>query len=447
MDEHLEEELVPIIKSEDPEQLSELLEKYYPIDIAWALEEVTNEELDTFMESIPSEPLATILEVAEPELQLRMLEQLTFRRASVLFQYMSNDDVVDILGNLPVGTRKKYIKKMRGDSQDEIQVMLNYDPESAGGIMTTEYIALNELLTVEETLEKIREISPSTEVINTLFVTTKENKLIGWLDIRDLFINALDDTLHSIMQTNVITVTPDEDQEVVAQLSTKYDLSVVPVVSHKQVLLGIITIDDIVDVLQEEHQEDMLLMSGVQENEKIGGPILESLKRRTPWLIVNLFTAFLAAGVVSQFQGTIEQVVELAVAMTIISGMGGNAASQTLALVIQGITTGELSLQEDKAYVFKEILLAIMNGLITGAIAAGVLYLNFPNPYYALIILLAMTCNLVIGAVFGFFVPLVLKALRLDPAVASTIFVTTATDVLGFFAILGLASLLIQYLI
>lgn len=436
-----------MVDAKDTKKIRELFNQHYPIDIALGLEEVNDESLKSFMYSISNSRLASILEVSDPELQIRMLEKLPFRRVGLLFQQMSNDDVVDILGNLPVGIRKKYLNMMKGTSHDEIQTMLKYPQDSAGGIMTTEFIAVKEHLTVEETLSKLREISPNTEMIHTIFVTSFQNQLIGWIDIRDLFTHDLEESLHDVMHTNIIAVEPEEDQEEVARLSSKYDLTVVPVVNAKGALLGIITIDDIVHVLQEEHHEDMLLISGVEGTERIGGPFVESLKKRTPWLLINLATAFLASAVVGVFQDTISQVVVLAVAMPIITGMGGNSASQTLALAIQEIALGQLTLDKDKRYVWNEIVLGIVNGIITGVVAAVAMYIPYQNFYLSIIVILAMAMNLMVGAIFGFFVPLVLKALKLDPAISSTIFVTTATDVLGFFIFLGLAQVFLPLLL
>ena len=273
------------------------------------------------------------------------------------------------------------------------------------------------------------------------------HSLVGWIDIRDLFIHDAEMKLSEFMNTQIVSVTPEVDQEEVAQLSAKYNLSVVPVVNHRQVLLGIITIDDIVDVLQEEYQEDILRMGGVQESEEIGGPFKESLKKRLPWLMINLVTAFLASATVALFDDTISKVVALAAISPIITGMGGNSASQTLALVIQGIALGKLDLKEDRNLVFKEIVLALVNGFFTGLIAAIVMFVFYQNFYLSVIVVLAMMINLACGALFGYFVPLIIKTLNQDPALASTIFITTATDVLGYLAFLGLAQIFLPLII
>ena len=360
---------------------------------------------------------------------------------------MPDDDVVDILGYLSVDLRKQYLSMMKNTSQENLKAMLAYDPQTAGGLMTTEFITLNENLTVSATLNKLREISPNTEVIDTLFIRNVHHSLVGWIDIRDLFIHDAEMKLSEFMNTQIVSVTPEVDQEEVAQLSAKYNLSVVPVVNHRQVLLGIITIDDIVDVLQEEYQEDILRMGGVQESEEIGGPFKESLKKRLPWLMINLVTAFLASATVALFDDTISKVVALAAISPIITGMGGNSASQTLALVIQGIALGKLDLKENQNLVFKEIVLALVNGFFTGLIAAIVMFIFYQNFYLSVIVVLAMMINLACGALFGYFVPLIIKTLHQDPALASTIFITTATDVLGYLAFLGLAQIFLPLII
>ncbi|MGT2665717.1 magnesium transporter [Streptococcus rifensis] len=444
----MEELLRQLIANRDVALLEQVLTTHYPVDIALALEELKDEELlKEFLTIANDEQLSDIIRESDPLLQREMVRHLSFKRTVAIFNQMPNDDVVDILGALNIDLRKQYLSLMKNSNREDLQIMLAYDPHTAGGLMTTEFITIREHLTVGQTLEKLREISPNTEVIDTLFITNSINTLVGWIDIRDLFLEDISKPLNQFMNTQLITVTPETDQEEVAQLSAKYDLSVVPVVNHRQVILGIITIDDIIDVLQEEFQEDILRMGGVSETEEIGGPFRESLKKRLPWLLVNLVTAFLASATVALFDGVIAQVVALAAISPIITGMGGNSASQTLALVIQGLAQGKLNLKEDKALVMKEIGLALTNGFVTGGVAAIVMFVFYRNVYLSLIVVLAMMINLACGAIFGYFVPLILKALKQDPALASTIFITTATDVLGYFAFLGLAQLFLPLIL
>lgn len=440
------QQILTILEENVPEKIAALEEDYYPVDISLALLSLEDEQMQEMMARIPDELLSDVVAVSEEWEQERMIDLLSFERVSQLFQYMSTDEIVDILGNVSVGLRKNFIRQIKNHSQDEIRQLLSYAPDTAGGIMTTEFISLKQSWTVEQAFAKIREISPRTEVIDTLWIVGNDKKLIGWLPIRELFLVSLDTRLEDIMETNTIMVPPFMDQEEVANLSVKYDLSVIPVVNKSQMLIGIITSDDIMDVMREEHREDMLLMGGLTETEQMDDAIWLSVKQRLPWLVINLLTAFMASFVVGMFESTIAQAASLAAAMTIITGMGGNSASQTLALVIQRIALEEISWENDKRYVIKELVLGLINGFLTGFLAAIVLYLFYRNLYLSAIVILAMMFNLVNGGFFGYFTPLLLKRLNQDPALASTIFVTTATDVLGFFIFLTLANIVLPHL-
>ncbi|MEG2770310.1 MAG: magnesium transporter, partial [Oscillospiraceae bacterium] len=331
--------------------------------------------------------------------------------------------------------------------QKLMQQLLGYDEDTAGGIMTTEYIALNENLSAENALKKIKQIAPKTEVIEVIFIINASRELVGTADLRDILVAKDDTVMAEIMNDNVITVYPETDQENVSLLVSKYDLKAIAVINRKNSLLGIVTVDDIIDVIVEEHTEDMLRMGGVNEGENINSSLGESIKMRLPWLFVNLLTAFLASFTVSLFEGTIAQVVALAAAMPIVAGMGGNAGTQTLSIVIRSIALGEIDLKHNWKLLLKEVCLGLFNGAATGAVTGAILFLRYQNPWLGLIIFAAMIGNLVIAGFFGFVIPLVLKALKQDPALASAVFLTTATDVFGFFIFLGLAQLALPLLV
>jgi Mg/Co/Ni transporter MgtE (contains CBS domain) len=327
-----------------------------------------------------------------------------------------------------------------------VQELLGYEPDSAGGIMTTEYIALRGNLNISQALNKVRKIGPKTEVIESIFVLNDRKELVGIADLRDILSSSEEELLYNIMEKNLVSVFPDTDQEAVSLLVSKYDLKVIPVINQKKALLGIITVDDIIDVIVEEHTEDILHLGGVSSEESIDSNLSASIRRRLPWLFVNLITAFLASFTVSLFEDVISQVVALAAAMPIVAGMGGNAGSQTLAVMIRSIALGEVSLKENWKLIFKEAALGMINGAATGAVTAAILYIKYGNLYLGLIIFIAMVGNLLIAGLFGFLIPLILKALKVDPALASSIFLTTVTDVFGFFLFLGLAKAFLNLL-
>ena len=326
-------------------------------------------------------------------------------------------------------------------------MLLGYGPDTAGGIMTTKYIALKSGLSMKDVLQEIRRIGPKTEIIETIFVVDKSNELIGSADLRDILASAEDVSLEEIMNDNVLSVRPETDQEEVSLIVSKYDLKVIPVVNRRNVILGIITIDDIIDVIVEEQTEDLLMLSGVSKDEKVGNKISTSVVRRLPWLVINLMTAFLASFTVGMFEDVIIQVVALAAAMPIVTGMGGNAGSQTLSVVIRSIALGEVDIKNDWKYVFNEVGLGLINGSVTGLITGIILYFRYDNFFLGLIILIAMIGNLIIAGFFGFLIPLALKRWDLDPAISSSIFLTTATDVFGFFLFLSLAKMFLPHLL
>lgn len=444
--EQLESLLLALVKH-DKDQIDDIYEHVEAIDLAEEIEELEDNQLKYLCSHIDDEKLAEILEESDEDLQIHIIDCLDNKHILSLFNYISKDNIVDILGQLPIGKRKSLIHLMKSDDQKIIEQLLGYEKDSAGGLMTTEYIALNSHLTVMNALIKIKEIAPKTEVIDTIFILNSRKQLVGTVDLRDILSSDDNIKLYSIMDDHMISVYPETDQEDVSLLVSKYDLTTIPVVNHHHALLGIITVDDIIDVIQEEHTEDMLQMHGVNKEESLDSTLLESIQMRLPWLIVNLATAFFASFVVKMFEGTIEQIVALSATMTIVTGMGGNAGSQTLSIMIRNIALGEVHFKDCWPALKKEIWVGLINGFITGMITGVIVYMLYRNFYLGIIICIAMIGNLVISGIFGFLIPVILKAMHLDPALASSIFLTTATDVLGFFIFLELANLFLPVLI
>src|SRR6056297_242381 len=443
---NIKQDILQYIK-EDKDVHEEWVEDNFPIDIAETLSTIENAKVRDFTELLNSEDLAEIIEQSDEELQIQILKTKTIDQITEIFSYMAKDNVADILGNLPIKLGKELLRQMRQDEANTIKKLLGYDIESAGGIMTTEYIILKKDMSIGEALDKIKEIAPKTEIIDTIFIMDRNKKLIGAVDLRDILNNDYGMKLEEIMDDNIISVNAETDQEIVAQQVAKYNLSVIPVVNKNNNLLGIITVDDIIDVIEAENTEDMYKMVGIDEEESIDSPIWKSIKRRLPWLYINLGTAFLAAITVGLFEDVISQVVALAAAMPIVAGMGGNAGTQTLSIVIRGIALGEIEDENKWKLLFKEALVGIINGAATGLVTGFILYLMYGNYYLGLIIFLAMILNLLIAGMFGFLIPLALQSLGIDPALASAIFLTTVTDVFGFFVFLGLARAFIVFLV
>ena len=435
------------LEKKDTIQFNLLIKEMYPIDVADFLSANNDDILRSFLTNTNAEYQAKILEQANDKLQLRIIRLLDYSETVYLFQKMSKDDVTDTLERLPTGLRRNILNQIQGSELTTIEELLNYSKDSAGGIMTTEFIALNSKLTIQQALEEIRKIGHNTEVIDLIFILNDDQELIGTVDLRDILSTVSSQDLLSITNETILTVYPETDQEKVALLVSKYDLKAIAVVSKDNKLLGIITVDDIIDVIVEEHSEDLLRLGGISGQLKSDGTVFYFVQRRIPWLLINLGTAFLAAFTVTLFEDVIAQVVALASSMSIVTGMGGNSGNQTLSVVIRSIALGELELKESWKKVFKEIMIGILQGAIVGSLAGLILYFKVGNPMIGVIIFLAMIGNMMVASTLGFLIPLLLKKFNFDPALGSSILLTAATDVLGFFFFLGLASLFLPWLI
>ncbi|WP_085876274.1 magnesium transporter [Peptoniphilus vaginalis] len=441
------DEIKNIILERDEVKANELFEEYHPVDISLELEDHEDEEIEIFVKLLNKENLGILLESAEEELARIIMSFFTNEDLIETFAFIENSIVADLLGFLSTVRRKEILSLIKSDKRNILKMILSFDEESAGSIMTTNFIALKEHLTADQAVKKIISISPKTEIIDKIFVTDDKHRLSGIVTMRDLLVCQADTLLKDLMVDDDFYVYGTDDQEVAANLFSKYELDILPVVNNKMAVLGVITSDDIIAVIDQEHNEDMLQMHGVNADEEYDSSIFESFKSRTPWLIVNLLTAFLASSVVKVFEGTISQVVVLSAAMSIVTGMGGNAGCQTLSIIITSLARGELSLKEDYKLIFKEIILGIAEGAIIGIITGGVFILWHHNFYLGLILFLAMIFNMIIACSMGFLIPLMLDKIKIDPATASSIFLTTFTDTFGFFIFLGLATVFLPKLI
>jgi magnesium transporter len=424
----LRERLLQIVETDDRADANQLFEDEQDIDIAIALSELEDADILRVFALLDDEKKALLLEEEEEDEQIRIINLLDIDAILGIFQHMSSDDITDIVGALSVRKRKDILNLMTKSESEEISQLLSYDPETAGGLMTTEYIALRGSLSAIQALQKLKEIAPSTEVIDTLFVTDYTHRLLGTVDLRNLFAADANERLSEIMEPNPISVVTDTDQEEVSLIVSKYDLQVMPVTNRRGALLGIITIDDIIDVLIDEHTEDMLMMSGVSKDERLDSSIWSSVTKRVPWLIVNLATAFLSSMIVAQFESTIAKVAVLAAIMPIIAGLGGSAGSQTLSVVIRSLAMGELRLRDSHPIIKKQIAVGLINGVLIGTIAAVFVYVILHNWALSLIVFAAMLGNQLIANIIGFIVPVVLAKLNMDPALASSINWVTFSD-------------------
>jgi magnesium transporter len=334
---------------------------------------------------------------------------------------------------------------MRRRESGQVESLLEYGEQTAGRIMNPSVFALGEDLTVGESITALQS-ARDVEMVFYLYVVDARRHLVGVTSLRRLLLVSPETPLKRIMTPDVISVRVDTDQEEVARQVASYNLLAVPVVDEENKLVGVITVDDVIDVIKDEATEDLYRLAGVSGDERVGTPPFEALRKRLPWLGVNLVTAFVAASVVALFEGTISRVTALAVFMPIVAGMGGNAATQTLTVIVRGLALGELSWGNARKVLLKETIIGLGSGLTLGTLAAGVAWATKWDPMLGLLLGMAMVCNLFVATVAGTLVPLGLKAMRVDPALASSVFITTFTDVVGFASFLGFATIFIRYL-
>jgi magnesium transporter len=364
---------------------------------------------------------------------------------SKILDQMPSDDVVEVVEELPKEQAEKILDLMEEEKSEEVQELLEYGEGTAGRLMSPRFLAVNEHATVAQAIEHIRKAASRDEPFY-LYVVDDHEHLVGVVPVHRLVTAEPTTPIRVIRTEDVESVTVETDQEEVARLVASYNLLAIPVVDESNKLVGVITVDDVIDVIKDEATEDLYRLAGVSGDERVFTPASESLRKRMPWLIVNLATAFLAAAVVGVFQQTIAAWVALAVFMPIVAGMGGNAATQTLTVIIRGIALGELTWSNSRKALFKNLLVGVGNGVVTGTIAALVAWLMNGDFRLGVILAMAMVINLFVAGLVGTLIPLGLKALKIDPALASAVFITTFTDVCGFASFLGLATLYTRYI-
>ncbi len=428
------------------EELNKKLPFIHPVDILSVLHEYPNDN-KVILERLSDEIIGEILDFEEDEDKYELLSQFSSLRQANILEEMSSDEITGLVSNLDENEKQDVLNKMNEEDRNEVKDLLSYKEDSAGSLMATEFISIRENKTIIKTLEYIHGIVEDVEMAYYLYVIDKPGHLKGVVSLRKIVASDFNTKIFEITNPNVTSVHVDDDQEIVARIFAKYDYLMLPVVDDDNIIQGIITIDDIVDIIQEETTEDIHRLAGLDEEEKVDGSLFESIKSRLPWLSINMLTALIAASVVTYFSSTIEQVVALASISPIITNMGGNAGTQALTLTVRGIALGELTGKNAMKVFFKELGVGVFCGLSLGFCIGMGCFFIFENYTLGIVAAAAMITNLIIATVFGFCVPLLLNKLKIDPALASSIFVTTATDVFGFLVFLGLATISLPFLL
>ncbi|MGD2122473.1 MAG: magnesium transporter [Gemmatimonadota bacterium] len=442
--EGVRQRLQDLVESEDLAAVGDLLQELHASDVADLVESLDDRERVVLLDVLPVELASeTLAEMDEEEDPGDLLAALDPRKGAELIHELDVDDAVDLVGELEPEERAKILAALPLEEAGEIRGLLRYDEESAGGLMDTLLVRVQSDLTAGQAIAEVRRQGREVEDFYTVFVVDEGHHLLGTVPLDDLI---LADPLHPVVdlvEPVLASVQPDEDQEEVGRLISRYNLPSIPVVDQSGVLLGRVTFDDVLDVIESEQTEDILRFVGTSDEEEIRGTWSETVQTRLPWLALNLVTATMAASVVWFFRDTVESIILLAALAPIIAALGGNAGTQALAVTVRRISLageGEIGTGPYRA-VGKELLVGMVNGMVLGGLIAGLsLLIPGGNPALGAVVLLAMWGNLVVAGFAGSFVPTMLNRFGLDPAVASSVFVHTFTDLIGFFLLLGLAT-------
>ena len=428
--------------------LLNLLQKQHPADLAQIFSDLSDKEREAAFSLLADRNGRLAMEgVSElgPEAGAALLATRSAEEIAKLAQEIPSDDAAALIDYLPEELSGAVLDLMRPKESSVVENLLEYAERTAGRIMNPHVFALSEDITVGEAITELQ-TNRDVEMVFYLYVVDERRHLVGVTSLRRLLLVAPETPLKRIMTTDLISARADMDQEEVARQVASYNLLAIPVVDEANKLVGVITVDDVIDVIKDEATEDIYRLAGVAGDDSAFTPAAESLRKRLPWLGINLITAFLAASVVALFENTIERITALAVFMPIVAGMGGNAATQTLTVVVRGIALGELTWGNSRKALMKEALVGICNGVVLGLVAAGVAGLTRGSVMLGLVLCAAMIINMFVAAIAGTLIPLGLRAADVDPALASSVFITTLTDVIGFFSFLGLATVFAQFL-
>ncbi len=381
----------------------------------------------------------------ENNVSIPILEKMDIQRIAVLINEMDSDDALSLIEDLNPDHQKDILRSLSRTMRVVLEEGLTFPEDSAGRLMQREIVAVPQFWTVGKTLDYMRAANHALpQEFYNIFIVNPLHKVIGVIPLSRLICSKRPIKVEDLLEEEDLhTVIATTDQEDVAFLFRKYGLVSAPVVDEDQRLLGVITFDDIVDVIDEEAEEDFLKLGGVSRNTDIYRAALDTARSRFSWLAVNLLTAIMASVVIGFFEASIQQVVALAVLMPIVASMGGNAGTQTLAVTVRALATKELSAANTARVVGKEVMVGALNGFVFAVITGVVTWLWFSSPILGVVIAMAMLLNLIAAGLAGITIPLAFSRMGLDPALASTVFLTTITDVLGFFAFLGLASLVL----
>ncbi len=426
----------------DPHNVKEMVSELHESDYADLLEILSSEQRSTLIAVLDTDFNPEVLSELEPGALDDVLEILPKEQIAEAVRTLDSDDAIQVLEDLDANERSEILEHIPAKERESLKRSLDYPEDSAGRLMQTEYVAFHGNLTAQQAIARLRNDNDLPKEFSAIYIVEPNYHLRGKVLLNRLLCADPEAKVADLLESTLHTITVTQDQEAVARSFQRYNLISAPVLDHNGRLVGVIAVDNIVDVIHEEAEEDIHALGGVGD-ESLADSVMETANARFIWLAVNLLTAILASSVIQMFDTTIEQMVALAVLMPIVASMGGNAATQTMTVAVRAIATKSLSEVNARRIIWREFLVGSLNGIIFAVIMGVITWLWFGHPLLGLVIGTAMVFNLIMAGLAGILIPLGLDRFGIDPAIASSVFVTTVTDVIGFFAFLGLAALVL----
>ncbi len=432
---------IKVLEEGNTVRLGSMLEDLYPAEIAHILESLARQQREAVWEQVEADKHGEVLILVNDAVREGLMREMHPHELVAATEGLETDDLADILPELPDAVISEVLQSMDQQDRKRLEAVLSYDEDTAGGLMNTDTITVRADVSLDVVLRYLRRRGEVPAMTDSLIVVNRDDQYLGTIALTDLLVHDPEQKVADIISKEIEAIPATMSERDVANLFEHRDLVSAPVVDEENHLLGRITIDDVVDVIRDEAEHSLMSMAGLNEEDDMFAPVIKSTRRRSIWLGVNLITAVIASLVIGLFDATIEKLVALAVLMPIVASMGGIAGSQTLTLVIRGMALGNIRQSNVQRLIIKEVLVGIMNGLIWALVIAVVAVFWFDNLNLGIIIAAALLITLIIAALAGAVIPLILRKLGADPALAGGVVLTTVTDVIGFLTFLGLATL------
>ena len=419
----------------------------HPADQAEILHHLDEEVSNHLFSLLDAETASDVISEMDDISRDQILDELDEERISEIVDEMDSDDATDLVSDLPEAMAKKVLESIDKEDSDEVIELLSHEEDTAGGIMAKEFVSVNQNCSVEQVIQEIRSKSDEVEDIYYVYVIDDRNVLVGLLTLKDLILTSSDTKVVEIMSRDVVAVKTTMDQEEVANIAKRYDMVAIPVIDEQGKLVGRITFDDVADVMEDEASEDIQRMAGITDEEEFRETsILRISQVRLPWLLVGFAGQILCAFILSEFEVELQKIIAAAFFIPIIMAMGGNSGIQSSTIMVRGMATGEIGLFDIRKRLYREIFVSLLNGVICGILLFVIITMWFQNPKFGLLLSSVLVLVILNASFIGAFIPVVLKRINIDPAIATGPFITTSNDVIGLLVYLGLITIFLPYL-